>query len=152
MHSRLDLPLVCFSAGHWSVDYEEKLKPSSKYMGASCVVFVAVVALCLLLVTARLQSRGDRQEGMSTAGPPVEKLVQTNSHNVEYLQGAVADMKKVYDYMMDVSGQSHTNQEALKRVAKRANQVRDRTLHGAPPKKMAATPGEAEQRSVRPPS
>ena len=141
-----------FSGWPWSVDYDEKLKPYSQYMGASWVVFTVIIGLCLLLASTHIQRPDRRREGMDTGGPDTAKLIQINTHNVSYLQGVVADMKKTYDYMMDVSGQAHDNMEGLKRVANRSNDARDQALHGAPPKKLAGTPGAAEEQSVRPPS
>ncbi len=119
-------------------------------MRARYVVAITILLLGIVLIGARTQAAARGREGLSSSGPAPEKLAETNTNNVAYLQAAVGDMKKVYDYMMDVSGQEQTNKEGIKKVAQRTNQVRNKMLHGAPPKKLPSTSGEAEQESVKP--
>ena len=119
-------------------------------MRACYVVVITILLLVIVLVGARTQPAPRGREGMTSGGPSPAKLAETNTNNIVYLQAAVGDMKKVYDYMMDVSGQEQANRESIKKIAQRTNQVRNKMLHGAPPKKLPSTSGEAEQESVKP--
>ena len=103
-------------------------------MGAWCTGIVIALAVALVIASIQVVQRSHRLEGLtpSADGPSPIKLARINANNIKYLQDHVSKLQTIHNYIQDLSGQEHYNQQTLTQVAQQAQQRTDDAIGGTP--------------------
>ena len=106
-------------------------------MGAWCTGVVIALAVALVFASIQVIQRTHRREGLAPSaegadGPSPIKLARINANNIKYLQDHVSKLQTIHNYIQDLSGQEHYNQQTLTQVAQQAQQRTYDAIGGNP--------------------